>query len=933
MAAERAPGGGAAPMTPERWREVTRVVDAALELPPEARAAWVEQACSGDAELRGEVERLLSACERAEGFLDEPAQAYAAPLLAELAALDAPGPDGVPAPLADALAGRYTLERELGRGGMATVYLARDERHARSVAVKVLHRDLGRELGGGRFLREIAIASALAHPHVVPLYDSGEADGLLYYVMPYVPGQSLRRRLEREGPLALSDAVAVARDVAEALDYAHAHGIVHRDVKPDNILLDEGRALVADFGVARAVEAAGGERLTRSGLVIGTPGYMSPEQATGARRIDGRSDVYALACVVYEMLAGEPPFTGATPRAVLAKHAQAPVPPLRVVRPTIPDGVQQVLETALAKVPGDRFASAGELARALQAAAAGSTPRRPRRARRVLLAGAAVAAAGAALLLLPPGRPRASGETNTPAPAAPDPRRLAVLYLDDLSPGSTLGHVASGLTEDLIDELGAVRALHVVSPNGVRPYRGRAVPVDSVSRALGVGTLVAGSVASSGGRLRVTVRLIDARGRQLQSRTLERPWTELFALQDTLTAEVALLLRARLGEEVRLREQRAGTTSVRAWERVQQGDELAVQGRTLVRGGDPRAATELLLRADSLYAAAERLDRAWTVPAVGRGWAAYALAFVSPGPHAPADSAAAGRPPSPAWLLRALAHGEGALRRRAGEPEALALRGEMRYRLVAFGAFPGADSLVRLAEGDLRTAVNARPDFARAWHTLGEMYYRDGRFAEAAAAARNALEGDAFLTEVRAVVWLLYTAALHGERFAEARSWCGAGLRRYPGDPRFAECELSLLAATARERGDGTAAWRLVEGIERQDSLGMLSGTWVHRRMMVAAVLVRGGMPDSARAVLRRALAEQPRRSPGAEVRLVEAHIRVLLGEHDAALRLLASLIKDAPHYRGFVARSPWFRPLHADPRFRALAAGVPSPAPLPTGS
>jgi TolB-like protein len=919
-------------MTPERWLQVTRVVDAALELPPEARAACVEQACSGDADLRGEVERLLAACERAGGFLEEPAQAYAAPLLAELAALDAPGPDGVPAPLAAALAGRYTLQRELGRGGMATVYLARDERHPRSVAVKVLHRDLGRELGGGRFLREIAIASALEHPHVVPLYDSGEADGLLYYVMPYVPGQSLRRRLEREGPLALADAVAVARDVAGALDYAHAHGIVHRDVKPDNILLDEDRALVADFGVARAVEAAGGERLTRSGLVIGTPGYMSPEQATGARRIDGRSDVYALACVVYEMLAGEPPFTGATPRAVLAKHAQAPVPPLHVVRPAIPEGVEPVLETALAKVPGDRFASAGAFARALQAAAAGAPPRRFRRPRRVLLVAAAAVAAVAALVSIPAAkRFRAPARERPAVAAAADPRHLAVLYLDDLSPGGTLGHVASGLTEDLIDELGAVRALHVVSPNGVRPYRGRAAPVDSVSRALGVGTLVAGSVASSGGRLRVTVRLIDAAGRQLQSRTLERPWTELFALQDSLTAEVGLLLRARLGDEVRLREQRAGTTSVAAWEHVQRADELALQGRTLVRGGDPRAAADLLLRADSLYAAVERLDPGWTVPAVGRGWAAYALSIVSPGPNAPADSAAAGRRLSTPWLLRALDDAERALRRRPADPEALALRGEMRYRLVAFGAYAGADSLVRLAEGDVRTAVNARPDFARAWHTLGEMYYRDGRFAEAAAAARNAFEGDAFLTEVRAVVSLLFIAALHGERFAEAGSWCRLGLRRYEGDPRFAECELNLLAATARERRDGTAAWRLVEGIERRDSLGMLSGTWVHRRMMVAAVLVRGGMPDSARAVLRRALAEQPRRSPGAEVRLVEARVRVLLGEHDAALRLLASLIKDAPHYRGFVARGPWFRPLHADPRFRALAAGVPSPAPPPT--
>jgi len=246
--------------------------------------------------------------------------------------------------LRDALVEHYAVERELGRGGMATVFLAEDLKHHRPVAIKLLHQELAAALGADRFLREIEIAARLQHPHILPLYDSGRAGGFLYYVMPYVEGESLRDRLQREKQLSLEDALKVTAEVASALAYAHSHGVVHRDIKPENIMLSGGSAVVADFGIARAISAAGeGQHLTQTGTVIGTPAYMSPEQATGSDEIDGRSDQYSLACVTYEMLVGEPPFTGPTPQAVMARHSLDAVSPPSIVRATIPDATEDAI--------------------------------------------------------------------------------------------------------------------------------------------------------------------------------------------------------------------------------------------------------------------------------------------------------------------------------------------------------------------------------------------------------------------------------------------------------------------------------------------------------------------------------------------------------------------------------------------------------------
>ena len=298
------------------------------------------------------------------------------------------------------LAARYQVERELARGRTATVFLAHDLKHGRAVAIKVLHPELAAAVGTTRFLREIGFAAQLHHPHIVPLHDSGEQDGLPYFVMPYVEGESLRDRLEREPQLAVPEALRIAEDVAKALGYAHTLGVVHRDIKPENILLENGHALVADFGIARAISAAGSDRLTETGIALGTPAYMSPEQTVEDGPIDGRADLYALGCVVYEMLAGTPPFTGPTAQAILARHAVDPVAPIRTVRGTVPRGVEQAVLKALAKVPADRYPDATEFAHALTGPALepGSSARLSKGRRAWLALG--VGLPGAAILAL-----------------------------------------------------------------------------------------------------------------------------------------------------------------------------------------------------------------------------------------------------------------------------------------------------------------------------------------------------------------------------------------------------------------------------------------------------------------------------------------------------------------------------------------------------
>ena len=927
-------------------RDLLRLIDDALELPVGERDAFLEQQCHRDPETLRAARALLDACMRAEvdgEFLSGGAADLAEPLVRAVRADDASDATDSVARVADALVGRYVLVHEIGRGGNAVVHLARDVRHGRDVAVKIIQGGFAPEAQRRRFLREIDIAAQLQHPYVVALIDSGDAEGVLYYVMPFVEGESLRHRLDREGALSVDACLALARDVAEALDAAHAAGIVHRDIKPQNILLGGAHPLVADFGIALALEATGDARLTEHGIAVGTPAYMSPEQATASERIDGRSDVYSLACVVYEMLTGEVPYPGVTAQAMRAKHLHAPVPDLTILRPTLPASVQRVMARALAKAPADRFETSGDFIAEL-ARAATESPNGARHpsawwshwwpgtrigawtATTLLLAvlgGLAWSAVGAARARRLVSRTPSENSAATAGVRPFDQRRIAVLYFDNLTGDEEIGRIARGLTEDLIDALSAVRGLRVISPNGVRPFRDRSVAVDSIGRSLSVGTVVGGSLSASATVIRATVRLVDPRsGEQLQSRALEVPRSDALALRQEVVTQVAAFLRLRLGEEIRLRSQRSQTGSLAAWERVRRADELVRDGVAASIESRDDDARDLFLRADSLYALAERLDRKWTAPVVGRGWVAVRLGFFSEPnsassmPSAQSRDSAQGRAPVIDPMVRftisAIQYAERALQLSTGASDALALRGFARQLLGRTRPEPD-NTLLTQAEGDLRAALAERPDDARSWYALGEQLSIEGRYEEAATALNAAYEADAYLTEAPAVVSESFFASLNLERFDQANQWCELGVARYPGDPRFAGCRLIQLGWTGRTVNDVSRGWREVERIERSDSSAIIRSQWGFFRLMVAAAAARSGRADSALSIVRAVQAASRGRPERPGFPVVESYVRLLAGDRRGAAELLAREIRVNPQSEGFIVRSPWFRVLVAD--------------------
>jgi TolB-like protein/tRNA A-37 threonylcarbamoyl transferase component Bud32 len=434
--------------------------------------------------------------------------------------------------LAAALAHRYAIEQELGHGGMATVYAAMDLRHQRRVAIKVLRAELSAALGAERFLREVTTTANLRHPHILPLYDSGEANGRLFYVMPYIEGETLRHRLEREKQLPLDEALQITREVADALGYAHSHGVIHRDIKPANILLDSGHAVVADFGVARALDDARGESLTLTGVSVGTPLYMSPEQAAGAQALDGRSDLYSLGCVLYEMLAGQPPFTAPTAEGVVHQHLVAEARPITQLRSGVPPAVAQAVTLLLAKTPADRPRTAGSLVDMLKS-------------------GALVAAAS--------------------PPAAE--RSIAVLAFANMSADPENEFLADGIAEEIINALTKLPGLRVAARTSAFSFKGKNEDLRVIGEKLGVTSVLEGSVRKAGNRLRITAQLINvADGYHVWSERYDRELSDVFAIQDEIAAAVAERLKLTLaGRQQGL--VRAGTQRVDAYE-------LYVKGRS-----------------------------------------------------------------------------------------------------------------------------------------------------------------------------------------------------------------------------------------------------------------------------------------------------------------------------------------------------------------
>jgi serine/threonine-protein kinase len=592
--------------------------------------------------------------------------------------------------LADALRNRYTLERELGRGGMATVYLALDLRHDRPVALKVLHPELAHALGPERFLREIKLAARLQHPHILSVHDSGEAAGRLWFTMPYVEGESLRDRLTRERQLPVADAVRITREAALALDYAHRHGVIHRDIKPENILLCDRQALVADFGIGRALgEPTPGEFLTETGVVVGTPAYMSPEQAVGDRALDGRSDIYSLGCVLYEMLAGEPPYTGMTPQAVIAKRLSEPAPHVRTVR-DVPIQLEQAVTRALARLPGDRHQSGADLAAELEHALEPAPERPAQKIRRLPVR---LLASGLVVLLLAAAAWLGRGVLTGPE----IPIRassLAVLPFRVVGEGQQVWR--EGMVDLLSINLDGAAGLTAVHPRTVlsrwqRDLGSSEAAADQaaalrVAKAVGARYSVTGALLASGPRFRLTAEVQDVQTGDLRGRaSVEGPADSVPVLVDRLSLE---LLRAGLigkegADSVIPNAGRLSTTSITALKAYLDGERAFRRSQP----EEAEAAFSRAVEADSGFALARfRL-------AAAKGWTIS--------PHTPTASA------------------EDSAALRVADRLPRRDRQLLRAHLAVNDQDPAA---IRM----LQELTTSHPEDAEAWYLLGEAYYHTG---------------------------------------------------------------------------------------------------------------------------------------------------------------------------------------------------------------
>jgi TolB-like protein len=838
-----------------------------------------------------------------------------------------------------ALPDRYRIQREIGRGGMAIVYLADDVPHGRDVAVKVLSPELTSSIDAERFRREIQIAARLSHPNILPAYDSGSANGLLYYVMPFVQGESLRAKLDRESQLPIEEAIAITCEVADALSYAHGQGVVHRDIKPENILLQSGHAVVADFGIARLVQDAGGEKLTQTGMSIGTASYMSPEQFTG-EKVDGRTDVYALACVLYEMLVGQVPFTGPNAMAIMARHTMQAVPSIRLVRSSVPEDVEGVIVHALEKTPADRFATVDEFKDALLSGNHGVTSTfakgtqmytaayRSAHAkqgwnRRRSMIGVAVgvlAIAGSVVAAKALFAPHAALSAGVIDPNS-DPKHVGVLYFADDSKDGSLRFLADGLTESLIEELSRVPQLEVVSKNGVRPFRGASFDLtrDSIQRTLKIGTVVRGEVAPTARGAQVTVRLLDAvTGDKIDGKSFDADTGNVLRAQARLSKEVAEFLRTYLGKEIKLKESRAATSSSEAWTLVQRAEKTRKDADSLLAAHQDAAALERLTDADRQLARAAQLDAHWAQPWLTRAAIAYQRARAAREQPAVAREA----------VDSGMSYVERALNVDGRSADALELRGKLEYlrvdqRLVPEG--PQYDVLLDAAEKDLRAAVQENPSQAGAWATLSRLAYKRQNTADALIAAQAAYKADAFLVNAREILARLFWTSHDNGSYPAAANWCTEGHRRFPQDAFFVECRLWMLT-TKSMKPDVDEAWRLVDTLKAITP----ANRWEYEQRMgqtlVAGVLAKAELKDSARHVLERA-APTPELDPERELLGSQIVMRLFLKDYDRAMRDLAEYLAARPDHRKGLATntSPWWRDpaVQNHPRFKALIAGA----------
>jgi serine/threonine-protein kinase len=871
--------------------------------------------------------------------------------------------------LAAALADRYRIERELGQGGMATVYLAHDLKHDRKVAVKVLRPELAAALGSERFLNEIRIAANLTHPHILPLHDSGEVGGFLFYVMPYIEGESLRAKLAREGELPVAEAARILRDVVDALCHAHQRGVVHRDIKPDNVMLLGRHAQVTDFGVAKAVsEATGRQRLTTAGMALGTPSYMAPEQATADPHVDHRADLYAVGVMGYEMLTGSPPFIGTTAQAILAAQVTEIPKPIAQARQAVPAALGQLVMWCLEKRPADRPATADLLLSQLEAVttpSGGMTPTgtMPVPAIRTRRRGLAVAMGAGFLLLAAAGYAgyRMLGHSGDAAT-----RSIAVLPFETTGGGDTSQVFTDGIQDEILTDLTRLGTVQVTSRSSVREYRNTLKSVKQIGAELGVGTLLNGQVQRAGTRVRVNVQLVDAsRDRQLWAESYDRELTagDVFVIQGDIARNVAQALAAQFTPAQAADLTTAPTSNLDALEWYHRGRDLFDQRSGVTQVTMGIAAFERAIGLDSSFA------EAWAGLAAMRSWEVR-------------QGASSDTTPARVALDRAVA-----LRPRTAETRlaqafyAYYAKGEYNAALREFRAVeamqPGnVDAIVGTGfilrrQGHFTQALESEkrgtildPRRVGRLVDLGETYLMLRRVPEAAAIFQRARILDpssdaAFYQSVITALWgqgdtagvrvalASAPAAIDSQYTLAGLALLNRMLRRHeaadsavnrlrirrPGDQltRLVWLALNHQAAGQRSRAVGFAdslrgtAMRMLREHSAADVFGNLAD--IHTALGIAEALL--GHADLAVTEGERAVALNPTSRDAVESsRSVDGLIiiHILLGHRDDALRLLREQaarplgpLSYVPTTPAALRLDPLFDSLRDDPRFQAL--------------
>jgi eukaryotic-like serine/threonine-protein kinase len=878
------------------------------------------------------------------------------------------------------LGGTYTLERELGRGGMATVFLARDLKHDRPVALKVLHPELAASLGPERFLREIKLAARLQHPHILTVLDSGDVAGRLWFTMPFVEGESLRDRLRRERQLPVEDALRIAREAAQALQYAHGHGVIHRDIKPENLLLtDDGNTLVADFGIARTLGTGGQEKLTETGLVVGTPAYMSPEQAAGDKGLDARTDVYSLAAVLYEMLGGEPPFTGATTQAMLVRRLTEPAPSVRAVRPNVPESADLAIRKALSPVAADRFGTMAQFGQALaggertvvlpapasagpDAAPASTTPRGgPQRrfplATAALLLGLLIG--GGALFAWR--RSHDNGETSDGRE-----RRIAVLPFQNLG-DSADAYFADGITDAVRGKLTALPSMRVIGSNSSAQYRGTSKTPQEIGRELGVDYLLVGKVrwqkgaSGAASRVQVSPELIDVATADARwQQPFDASLTDVFQVQADIAGRVAQALDVAIGSPQQKALENRPTRNLAAYDAYLKGQAQRALGNDAAN----------LRLAGGYFERAVALDSGFVA-----AWAALATAnalLYSNGT------------PSPAIADRARTAAERALALDPENPASYRALGEY-HRLVTINP---EQAVAQYSKG-----LALAPNDAELQRVLGISEQALGRSDSAVQHLRRARALD---PRSGSVADALGNLLLSLRQYDEALEATNAAVAIQPSNLSYVETKLMVLLARGDTAGaravvrqppgdvdmptfvayvatyydlywtldagqralvkrltptsfDGDAgSWGLalagvyeVEGDRRRATAYGDSARVAFEQQLYAApdnsqlhalygvALAYAGRKDAAIREGQRALPPDSTLSQqGNYNRHQLARIYILTGEQEKALDVLESLLARAYHLSpGWLRIDPTFEPLRNNPRFRRLVSGGSPPA------